>query len=105
MAQIKLCPALSVAMPIKDLFKNFNWYTFALYRYKVYDVAWKGAAYCLVGTSLYLGAAVVMTWNQSVHRSWQHYARKERERAELMNMIREAREGGTLPPSQVKGFE
>ncbi|CAE7726862.1 unnamed protein product [Symbiodinium sp. CCMP2592] len=86
-------------------YKKFNWYSFALYRYKVYDVIWRVSATATIGACLYLSVAVVQTWNASVHRTWQHYARKERERAELMDFIRQAREKGTLPPSKVAGFE
>merc|ERR1712072_693379 len=95
---------------LKDLMvanwsKKFNWYSFALYRFKVYDVTWKVTAYGLVGSIFYLGVTVVQTWHQSLHRTWLHYARKERERAELMEFIRHAREKGTIPPSKVHGFE
>merc|ERR1719343_1357364 len=45
-----------------------------------------------------MGANVVLVWNAAVHRSWQHYARKERERTELMELIRLAREQGVIPP-------
>ena len=41
------------------------------------------------GACIYLSMVVVQTWNASVHRTWQHYARKERERAELMDFIRQ----------------
>ncbi|CAJ1453981.1 unnamed protein product [Effrenium voratum] len=86
-------------------YKKYNWYSFALYRYKVYDGIWRVAATATIGACLYLSVVVVQTWNASVHRTWQHYARKERERAELMEFIRQAREKGTLPPSKVAGFE
>eukprot|EP00434_Breviolum_minutum_P014268 symbB.v1.2.012578.t1/scaffold851.1/size159786/4 len=86
-------------------YKKFNWYSFALYRYKVYDVIWRISATATIGACIYLSVVVVQTWNASVHRTWQHYARKERERAELMDFIRQAREKGTLPPSKVTGFE
>jgi hypothetical protein len=36
---------------------------------------------------------------------WLHYVKKERERAELMELIREAREVGSLPPSDVTDFQ
>mmetsp|Transcript_7011 Transcript_7011/g.12995 ORF Transcript_7011/g.12995 Transcript_7011/m.12995 type:complete len:91 (-) Transcript_7011:92-364(-) len=85
--------------------KKFNWYSFALYRFKAYDAMWRVAATSCLGGIVYLGVTAVQTWNASVHRTWQHYARKERERVELMNFIREAREKGTLPPSKVHGFE
>mmetsp|Transcript_100392 Transcript_100392/g.178415 ORF Transcript_100392/g.178415 Transcript_100392/m.178415 type:complete len:101 (+) Transcript_100392:79-381(+) len=85
--------------------KKFNWYSFALYRYKVYDVIWRISATAGLGACVYLAVAVVQTWNQAVHRTWQHYARKERERAELMDFIRQAREKNILPPSKVAGFE
>mmetsp|Transcript_93250 Transcript_93250/g.268518 ORF Transcript_93250/g.268518 Transcript_93250/m.268518 type:complete len:95 (+) Transcript_93250:122-406(+) len=93
---------------VKQLFnwpKTFNWYSFALYRYKVYDVIWKVSATAVIGANIYLAVSLVQTWNESVHRTWQHYARKERERAELMDYIRQAREKGVLPPSKVHGFE
>eukprot|EP00405_Crypthecodinium_cohnii_P036144 CAMPEP_0206542722 /NCGR_PEP_ID=MMETSP0325_2-20121206/10354_1 /ASSEMBLY_ACC=CAM_ASM_000347 /TAXON_ID=2866 /ORGANISM="Crypthecodinium cohnii, Strain Seligo" /LENGTH=99 /DNA_ID=CAMNT_0054040859 /DNA_START=73 /DNA_END=372 /DNA_ORIENTATION=- len=85
--------------------QNFNWYSFAVYRYKVYDVIWRISATACIGAGIYLSVAVVQTWNDSVHRTWLHYARKERERAELMEYIRQAREKGILPPSKVHGFE
>eukprot|EP00931_Biecheleriopsis_adriatica_P075562 TRINITY_DN49395_c0_g1_i1.p1 TRINITY_DN49395_c0_g1~~TRINITY_DN49395_c0_g1_i1.p1 ORF type:complete len:101 (+),score=15.12 TRINITY_DN49395_c0_g1_i1:62-364(+) len=86
-------------------YKKFNWYSFALYRYKVYDAIWRVSATAAIGGIIYLAVAVVQTWNASVHRTWQHYARKERERAELMEFIHAAREKGVLPPSKVHGFE
>lgn len=45
------------------------------------------------GACIYLSVVVVQTWNASVHRTWQHYARKERERAELMDFIRQVGSG------------
>eukprot|EP00438_Fugacium_kawagutii_P017783 Skav205866 [mRNA] locus=scaffold766:169080:172319:+ [translate_table: standard] len=86
-------------------YKKFNWYSFALYRYKVYDAIWRVSAVATIGACIYLSVMVVQTWNASVHRTWQHYARKEKERAELMNLIREARERGALPPGKAAGFE
>mmetsp|Transcript_58348 Transcript_58348/g.155334 ORF Transcript_58348/g.155334 Transcript_58348/m.155334 type:complete len:91 (-) Transcript_58348:85-357(-) len=85
--------------------KNLNWYGFALYRFKFYDVAWRTTAYACMGATIYLGVTVVQVWNESVQRTWQHYARKERERAELMDLIRRAREEERLPQSKVYGFE
>ncbi|KAF4748773.1 Malignant T-cell-amplified sequence 1 [Perkinsus olseni] len=43
--------------------------------------------------------SVASSWNESVHRAWLHYVKKERERAELMELIRDARDAGILPPS------
>ena len=65
----------------------------------------KVSAYATIGATIYVGVTVVQTWNQSVHRTWQHYARKERERTELMDLICVARDKGDLPPSKVHGFE
>ncbi|KAF4659330.1 Malignant T-cell-amplified sequence 1 [Perkinsus chesapeaki] len=42
--------------------------------------------------------SVASSWNESVHRAWLHYVKKERERAELMELIRDARDAGVLPP-------
>lgn len=33
-----------------------------------------------------------------MNRVWQHYTRKERERRELMDIIKDAREKGLIPP-------
>mmetsp|Transcript_16821 Transcript_16821/g.36947 ORF Transcript_16821/g.36947 Transcript_16821/m.36947 type:complete len:89 (-) Transcript_16821:108-374(-) len=85
--------------------KNFNWYSFTLYRYKFYDVVWRVAATGVIGASVFIGAQLITNWNHSVHRTWQHYARKERERAELMEIIRQAREDGSLAASKVYGFQ
>mmetsp|Transcript_52468 Transcript_52468/g.125369 ORF Transcript_52468/g.125369 Transcript_52468/m.125369 type:complete len:93 (+) Transcript_52468:154-432(+) len=89
---------------LKNL-RNLNWYGAALYRYKVYDRIFQVTAWsCIVGC-VYLGVSVMQVWNASIHRSWQHYARKERERAELMELIRTAREKGDIPQSKVFGFQ
>mmetsp|Transcript_52032 Transcript_52032/g.96352 ORF Transcript_52032/g.96352 Transcript_52032/m.96352 type:complete len:96 (+) Transcript_52032:55-342(+) len=95
---------MSVKQTLKSL-RHLNWYGFALYRFKVYDRMFQVAAWTCIGTCVYLGVAVVQTWQASVHRSWQHFARKERERAELMEMIRVAREKGSIPESKVYGFK
>jgi hypothetical protein len=47
----------------------------------------------------------VIVWNDAVQRMWLHYVKKERERAELMDIIRDAREMGKLPPSDVDDFQ
>ena len=46
-----------------------------------------------------------MSAQGSVARTWLHYARKERERAELMDFIRHAREKGVMPPSKAARLE
>lgn len=69
---------------------------------EVYDAIWRVSATATIGACIYLSVVVVQTWNASVHRTWQHYARKERERAELMDFIRQAREKGALPPSKAR---
>ncbi|KAF4694417.1 hypothetical protein FOZ62_008176, partial [Perkinsus olseni] len=53
----------------------------------------------------YMVGSVASSWNESVHRAWLHYVKKERERAELMELIRDARDAGILPPSDVENFE
>eukprot|EP00397_Hematodinium_sp_SG-2012_P051824 GEMP01060962.1.p1 GENE.GEMP01060962.1~~GEMP01060962.1.p1 ORF type:complete len:101 (+),score=10.27 GEMP01060962.1:28-303(+) len=80
--------------------KRVNWYSFALQRYKVYDVIWKVGCYGVIGTTLYLGANVGLMWNEALNVTWQHYARKERERADLVDLIRQARVRGDLPPPE-----
>ena len=54
------------------------------------------------GACIYLSVVVVQTWNASVHRTWQHYARKERERAELMDFIRQVGSGSTMDQPWIK---
>ncbi len=54
---------------------------------------------------MYVSSMCVIVWNDAVQRMWLHYVKKERERAELMEVIREAREGGKLPPSDIADFQ
>jgi len=82
--------------------KEVNWYSFTLKRYKVYDVIWKTGCYAIIGTTLYMAANVGIMWNEAVNVTWQHYARKERERADLCALIKEARLKGQLPPAEEK---
>lgn len=52
-----------------------------------------------------MGSMCVIVWNDAVQRMWLHYVKKERERAELMEIIQESRELGKLPPSDVDDFQ
>ena len=58
-----------------------------------------------VGSIIYVGSMCVIVWNDAVQRMWLHYVKKERERAELMDLIRDARESGQLPPSDFEDFQ
>ena len=58
-----------------------------------------------VGSIIYVGSMCVIVWNDAVQRMWLHYVKKERERAELMELIRDARDMGKLPSSDVDDFQ
>lgn len=83
----------------------FNWRSFYIQRQKVYNVVWRTFVTLGIGSIIYVGSLCVVTWNAGVQRMWLHYVKKERERAELMELIREAREVGSLPPSDVTDFQ
>ncbi|EAA16365.1 hypothetical protein [Plasmodium yoelii yoelii] len=40
-------------------------------------------------------------WNEAVHYSYKHYVRKEKQRKELYEKIRNARDSGLIPHSEV----
>mmetsp|Transcript_42870 Transcript_42870/g.93521 ORF Transcript_42870/g.93521 Transcript_42870/m.93521 type:complete len:91 (+) Transcript_42870:41-313(+) len=85
--------------------KRFSWQNFYVRKGKVYDVFYSIAATMCIGTTIYLGTNIILVWNDSVHRTWLHYVRKERERADLIQLIREAREAGNLGPSTIEEFK
>jgi len=89
---------MSIASKTRQFIKQTNWYSFALTRYKVYDYVWKAGCIGIIGTTVYLTANVGVMWNEAVNVTWQHYARKERERADLVALINDARARGALPP-------
>lgn len=84
---------------------GINWYSFYLGKERVYKVVWKGTAGILMGLCAYQVAAMWYIWQHSVHRSWHHYAMKEKERRDLIELIRIGREEGRLPPSMEADFE
>ena len=83
----------------------FNWRSFYIQRQKVYNVVWRSFVTVGIGSIIYVGSMCVIVWNDAVQRMWLHYVKKERERAELMDIIRDAREMGKLPPSDVDDFQ
>ena len=83
----------------------FNWRSFYLQRQKVYNVLWRSTVTVGIGAIIYVSSMCVIVWNDAVQRMWLHYVKKERERAELMELVREARDLGKVPPSDVEDFQ
>mmetsp|Transcript_7266 Transcript_7266/g.14232 ORF Transcript_7266/g.14232 Transcript_7266/m.14232 type:complete len:103 (+) Transcript_7266:213-521(+) len=87
------------------IWKYVNWWTFLYYKESFYNVCFLATKTVLYGMMGYLAVSFVYVWNDSLHRTWSHFVRKEKERAELMELIRKAREEGILPPSKVRDFQ
>ena len=83
----------------------FNWRSFFIQRQKVYNVVWRSFVTVGIGSIIYVSSMCVIVWNDAVQRMWLHYVKKERERAELMDLIRESRDMGKLPPSDIDDFQ
>jgi len=79
-------------------FKGINWYSFWVQRQKCYDVVNRVVVTGMWGLIGYLAVNGVMVWSEGMNRIWLQYVKKERERAELFELIREARQDGRLPP-------
>ncbi|KAF4689833.1 Malignant T-cell-amplified sequence 1 [Perkinsus olseni] len=74
-----------------------NWAAFYIRRQYFWNFCWRVTVTGLFGVIFYMVGSVASSWNESVHRAWLHYVKKERERAELMELIRDARDAGILP--------
>lgn len=85
-------------------FNRINWYAFWIQRQKCYDVLNRVVTTSMWGLIGYLVVNGALMWSEGMNRLWLQYVKKERERAELMEKIREAREDGRLPPSDSGGF-
>ena len=86
-------------------FRRINWYSFWIQRQKCYDVINR---FVTTGMWALIGYMVVnggLMWSEGMNRLWLQYVKKERERAELMELIREAREEGRLPYPERSGFQ
>lgn len=55
-------------------------------------------------TYISLVAVMMYSWSELMHRTWAHYAAKERERMYFIQLIQQARDHGELPPSIVSDF-
>ncbi|ANQ10516.1 Ribosomal protein [Plasmodium coatneyi] len=82
-------------------FFKLNYYAFYVKKEKLYTFLHTTTAYSLVGVTIYLGYSFFHMWNDAVHYSYKHYMRKEKQRKELYDKIRIARENGLIPKSQV----
>ena len=85
-------------MLMSAYFKRINWYSFWVQRQKCYDVVNKVVVTSLWGLIGYLTVNGFLMWSEGMNRVWLQYVKKERERAELIELIREAREDCKLPP-------
>ena len=82
----------------KYVYKHWNWFSFKYRRWKFYDRFFMIPIH--IATFLFFVVASVeiyFVFTGAIHRSWLHYARKERERTDLMEVVRNAREIGMIP--------
>ena len=56
----------------------------------------------MIFSIIYLSAEMILVWNAAVHKNWQHYVRKERERSELMAIVTQSRDEGILEETEDK---
>ncbi len=87
------------------LFSGLNWYAFWIQRQKVYDVVNRTVTICMWTAIGYVFVNGVLMWSEGMNRMWLQYVKKERERMQLMEIIREARDEGRLPLSNNQGFQ
>jgi hypothetical protein len=87
------------------IFRSVNWYAFWIQRQKVYDVINRAVTISMWTAIGYVCVNGVMMWSEGMNRMWLQYVKKERERMQLMEIIREAREDGRLPLSTCQGFQ
>lgn len=98
----EICSDLYILGPVKyavETKKHWSWYAFDYRKQKVYNVIWRITAGTIIFCTMYVLIEMVMVWNAAVHKNWQHYVRKERERSELMAIVKMARDEGSLPQS------
>ena len=55
------------------------------------------------GLGIYMTTELFYMWQANLNRLWQHYVRKERERQELMELVRLAQERGEIDPPEKGG--
>ena len=70
----------------------FNWRSFFFQRGKVYTVLWRTHNTLALGLLAYIVWMAGYTYSVNLNRLWVHYSRKERDRAELMSLIDDARD-------------
>ena len=90
---------------VGEKIRRINWYSFWIQRQKVYDVVNRTVSismWCIIG---YIAVNGALMWSEGMNRMWLQYVKKERERQQLMEIVREAREDGRLPPSTQLGFQ
>jgi hypothetical protein len=90
---------------ISNKFRRINWYSFWIQRQKVYDVLNRTVTismWCVIG---YIAVNGALMWSEGMNRMWLQYVKKERERQQLMEIIREAREEEKLPASKQADFQ
>ncbi|CAD2106995.1 cytochrome c oxidase assembly protein COX14, putative [Plasmodium vinckei] len=78
-------------------FFKLNYYSFYVKKEKLYTFLHTTTAYSLVGLTIYLGYSFFNMWNEAVHYSYKHY----KQRKELYEKIRTARDMGLIPHSEV----
>ena len=67
-----------------------------LCRFRVYNAIHRTFTVTSVIFIVYVLSEMFYLWNANMKRTWNHYVRKERERTELMQLIRIATENGDL---------
>ena len=82
---------------VAERLRRINWYAFGIQRQKVYDVANRVVTISMWSVIGYICINGVLMWSEGMNRMWLQYVKKERERQQLMEIIREAREEGRLP--------
>ncbi|CXI53051.1 conserved Plasmodium protein, unknown function [Plasmodium berghei] len=82
-------------------FFKLNYYSFYTKKEKIYTFIHTTTAYSLVGLTIYLGYSFFNMWNEAVHYSYKHYVGKEKQRKELYEKIRSARDSGLIPHSEL----
>ncbi|CAD7973335.1 unnamed protein product [Amoebophrya sp. A25] len=76
--------------------ERWSWYRFFMVREKIYDyIMYAFVGFAIGGSALSAFESLRMQRN-SIQRMWNGYVRKERERAELMDIIKQARAAGLI---------
>ncbi|CAD7929572.1 unnamed protein product [Amoebophrya sp. A120] len=79
---------------------RWSWYRF----WQIRENFWEGCTYVIIGGCVLCSAfslfEVLRLQRNNIQRMWIAYVRKERERSELMEIIKQARAAGLIPPTE-----